>query len=81
MSFNPRPGRVTGATSMTTASEAVVLFQSAPRSCDRSDKWVEVKLQGQCLFQSAPRSCDRSDKPDHGSRYQAQSVSIRAPVV
>ena len=37
-------------------------FQSAPRSCDRSDIASAGSLDRAEVFQSAPRSCDRSDR-------------------
>src|SRR5437870_4559987 len=37
------------------------LFQSALRSCDRSDAWTEMPPLRMTAFQSALRSCDRSD--------------------
>ncbi len=60
--FNPRPGLATGATY---APARILLrnivFQSAPRSCDRGDEFSTTSMFRFALFQSAPRSCDRGD--------------------
>ena len=40
MSFNPRPGLATGATTASNLVGNVTLFQSAPRPCDRGDVFL-----------------------------------------
>ncbi len=58
-----------------------LLFQSAPRSCDRSDRGHLRHSKQSIMFQSAPRSCDRSDREAHRGELGHDDVSIRAPVL
>ena len=54
-------------------------FQSALRSGERSDTWLDVQARALWQFQSALRSGERSDKKRLGNR-DLFVVSIRAPL-
>ena len=78
MSFNPRPGHVTGATGCDWQPMHVVLFQSAPRPRDRGDASPVGLMQSEVSFNPRPGHVTGATRHESNSS-RSECVSIRAP--